>query len=416
MDFSTIFLYFSLFISIFFEVFLLITYFEVREQIKFETEHDGKNVVSFPSVSIIVPSFNEQDTVAATIESLLALDYPKDKVSLLLIDDGSTDKTLEILNQYKENPQVRIFSKPNEGSKFSALNFALKKVETELVGCLDADSFVDSQALNKIVPYFADKEVMAVTPAIKIHEPKTILQFMQRAEYNWGVLFRRLLASMDALYVTPGPFSIFRVTVFQELGGYLHAHHTEDMEMALRMQKNGYKIVNSPTAHVYTVAPAKLKGLYKQRTRWAYGFLNNVFDYREMFFNKKYGNIGIFVLPIGTFSVFSSVYMAGNFLWSMGVRIANAIVKYQVAGGGTWHMPTLSFDWFFFDTATTTIVSVVATSFILLLLFLSLQLANGKARLSRDVLYYLTVYLFIVPLWQAKAIYSTLLRKKISWR
>ena len=258
----------------------------------------------------------------------MALDYPKDRFSLIVVDDGSTDGTQKSLDEFRSNPQIKIFKKEN-GGKSTALNFALEKVESELVGCLDADSFVTPDALKRIVPYFLDAEVMAVTPSIKIHEPKTILQHVQRIEYNWGVLLRRILASMNALYVTPGPFSIFRVSVFKELGPYRHAHHTEDMEMALRMQKNHYKIVNSHSAHVYTVGPEKFKGLYKQRVRWAYGFLNNAFDYRDMYFKKEYGNIGLFILPIATLSIFTTLYAAGRFVWAILAQIPNAIARYQ---------------------------------------------------------------------------------------
>ena len=162
-------LYFSLFISLFFEVFLLITYFETREKIEIEKIQCDQNTSHFPKVTIIVPCFNEAETVEKTIESLFALNYPKDKLDLLLIDDGSTDHTSEVLKTFKNNPRVKVFSKENEGSKYSALNFGLGKIESELVGCLDADSFVDSEALRRIVPFFKDLSIMAVTPSIKVY-------------------------------------------------------------------------------------------------------------------------------------------------------------------------------------------------------------------------------------------------------
>src|SRR3989344_8404693 len=200
---QTIILYCSLFISLFFEVFLLITYLEVRQDLKLEVKHLSEPLKQFPTVTIIVPSFNEELTVAATIESLLKLDYPKDKLSLILIDDGSGDGTLKILNKFKNNPQVQIFSKANEGSKYSAMNFGLKHVNSDLVGCLDADSFVNPDALKKIVPFFDDEKTMAVTPSIKVHEPGNMLQHIQKTEYSWSIFLRRMLSSMGALYVTP---------------------------------------------------------------------------------------------------------------------------------------------------------------------------------------------------------------------
>lgn len=416
MSFSGTFLYISLFVSLFFEVVLLITYFEIREEIKFEASHDGTKVTTFPSVTIIVPCYNEERTVAATLRSLLALEYPKDRLSIMVIDDGSTDSTQEALDEFRSNSQVKILQKDN-GGKHTALNFALENVTTDLVGCLDADSFVAPDALRRMVPYFEDASIMSVTPSIKIHEPKTILQYVQKVEYSWGILLRRILASMNGLYVTPGPFSIFRVSVFKELGGYRHAHHTEDMEMALRMQKHHYKIANAHSAHVYTVAPEKLSGLYKQRVRWVYGFLNNAIDYRDMYFNREYGNIGFFVLPIATFSVFSTLIAAGTFLWSLLSKIPLAIARYE-AVGFTFTRPHFSFvlDWFSFNTSLTTWVTLITIFLTLTLLGISLKLANGKFRPGRDVVYYLAIYIFIVPLWLAKATYATLARRPVTWR
>src|ERR1035437_7020750 len=126
MNISQIILSISLFISLFFEIFVLITYFEAREELKIEQELLSKKIEYFPSVTIVVPGFNENETVTATIESLLKLDYPKDKLHLMLIDDGSTDNTFEVMSAYKNHPQIEIFQKEN-GGKFTVLNFALDK-------------------------------------------------------------------------------------------------------------------------------------------------------------------------------------------------------------------------------------------------------------------------------------------------
>ncbi len=408
-------LYFSLFVSLFFEIFLLITYFESREKIKLEKAACDSNISHFPEVTIIVPCFNEALTVEKTIESLFNLNYPQNKISLLLIDDGSTDNTLEVLKKFENKPNIQVFSKPNEGSKFSALNFGLSKTTTELVGCLDADSFVDREALKRIVPFFKDEEIMAVTPSIKVYEPHTILQYVQKVEYSWGIFLRRMLSAIGALYVTPGPFSIFRTKVFHDLGNYKEGHHTEDLELALRMQKHRYKIVNAVDAYVYTVAPRTLRPLHKQRVRWTYGFLKNAFDYKEMFWNKNYGHIGLFILPIATFSIFSSLYMAGTFVWTGIDRIGEAVTKYQ-AVGWTWPFSQLSLDWFFINTGVFYIVSTTTFLLALFLLFTAIRMSNGKFKFSKDIVYYLCIYVFIVPLWLAKSVYNVVLDRKISWR
>lgn len=412
---QSIILYCSLFISLFFEVFLLITYFEAREEIKAEKEYYKREPAEYPSVTIIVPCYNEEKTVGATIESLLALNYPKDKFELILVDDGSKDNTLALLRSYESNPQIRVFTKEN-GGKASALNFVLENhVKTELVGCLDADSFVDSDALRHMVPHFANPEIKAVTPSIKVYEPKTVLQHVQKVEYSWGIFLRRMLSSVGALYVTPGPFSIFRLDVFKELGGYRHAHQTEDMELALRMQKNHYKFVSALNAVVYTVTPAKLKTLYKQRRRWTYGFLNNAIDYRDMYFNKQYGNIGVFVLPIATVSIFFTLFAAATFVWHGLVSLWKSFAVHQAIG---WSIqtPHFSFDWFYVNTGLISVISSITIMLTVSLLMVALTMANGKLKLGKDVVYYLTIYMFIVPLWLASAAYNTIFSKSVSWR
>lgn len=408
------FLYGSLFISLFFEVFLLITYLEVREEIKLEDAHIAKGLATFPSVSVIVPVWNEAKTIIGTVDSLLALDYPQDKLKLILVDDGSTDSTWEVMSQFKNNPQFTILRKEN-GGKHTAVNLALENVDTDLVGCLDADSFVSPDALKKIVPYFDDAETMAVTPSIKIYEPEGVLQRIQKTEYSWSIFLRRMLSSMGALYVTPGPFSIFRTRVFRELGNYRHAHLTEDMEMAMRMQKNHYKIVNSHGAHVYTVAPRKLGALVKQRVRWTYGFLNNAIDYRELFFNKKYGNMGMFIMPIATLSTFTSLIMVSRLFVSFASNIFRNITRFEAVGFNyKFSFPT--FDWYFINTGVLPIIVTTALLLTLVILFFSIRMADGKFKLSRGLFYYLFLYVFLTPLWLTRALFNTVFKRKISWR
>lgn len=407
-------LFCSLFISLFFEVFLLITYLEVREELTLEEKRLGQELKWFPTVTIIVPCFNEERTVYNTLQSLLHLDYPKNKLAIMAVNDGSTDGTRRALNKFKNHPQIAILTKTN-GGKHTALNLALAKVESDLVGCLDADSFVEPDALKRITPFFDDQSIMAVTPSIKVHHPESILQYVQKIEYSWGIFLRRMLSAIGALYVTPGPFSIFRTRVFRELGGYVQGHHTEDLEMALRMQKHRYKIVNSYSARVYTAAPVGLKALCKQRVRWTYGFLNNVLDYRAMFFNKKYGNIGIFILPIATSSIFSTLYIFARLLWHNVSSFVDTLIKFQTIGF-TWESFRPSFDWFFINTEVIAFLTLSALVLSLVILFLSVKMADGKVKFTRDVFYYLLLYIFIVPLWLTKAVFDTLFKRKISWR
>lgn len=411
-EFNNLIVYFFLFLSLYFEVFLLITYFEKRLQIKDETKNSKKTLKKFPTVTIMVPCWNEQSTISKTIHSLLNLNYPKDKLKIMIIDDGSTDNTWEVIKKFENKKQIEIYHKEN-GGKHTALNFGLTKITSDLVGCLDADSYVDKDALKNIVVYFDDKQTMAVTPSVKVWQPKTIIQLIQKVEYSWGILIRKLLSYMGALYVTPGPFSIFRKEVFEKLGGYRYAHQTEDMEMAVRMQSNHYKIANSHNAFVYTVAPETLAKLYKQRIRWTFGFIKNVIDYRRMFFKKEYGNLGLFILPIASISILSAIYLLGVSIFSIVSSIVTQYIKISIVG---MHWGTFNFDLFYINTQVITIASLVAFLGTLAILYISKRLAEGEFTLGMDMVYFVTMYAFIAPLWMARSLYNVIFSIKTKWR
>lgn len=398
-----------LFISLYFEVFLLITFFEKWDTI---TKNIQTEPVRYPSVTVIVPCFNEENTISKTILSLLALDYPKNKLKILIVDDGSTDNSWSIIKRFKKYQQIELYHKEN-GGKHTALNFGLEKTTSELVGCLDADSFVDPQTLKKIVIYFENKTVMAVTPAIKAYESKNVIQLMQKAEYNLSIFIRRVFSFIDSLFITPGPFSIYRKDVFTNLGGYRKAYHTEDLEIALRMQSNHYKIENAHTATVYTVTPNTLKELYAQRLRWTCGFLKNIVDYRFLLFRYKYGTLGILVLPFSILSIFGALYFIGMLSISLTSHLLSKIVEVQIVGASAFNA---SFDWFFINTHS--ILFLVSALLVLtfILIVIGKKLSNEKNPWSFDIIFYLFLYGFLAPLWLTKAIYNVALSHKTTWR
>lgn len=415
---SVIILNILLFISLYVQVLFLFTYVEShprRKSKKVAVERAKKPLTYYPSVAIIIPCWNEEKTLAGTIHSLLKLDYPKEKLELVIVDDGSTDKTLQVANSFRSNPQVKIYHKEN-GGKHTAVNFGIKKTNSELVGCLDADSFVAPDALIEIVKKFQDKKNMAVTPAIRVHEPENMLQRLQRVEYNMGVFLRKMFGEMNAISVTPGPFSIFRRKVFEDLGDYRRAHNTEDMEMALRMHKNYYPIANAPAAFVYTVTPRTVPTLVKQRLRWVYGFLKNVIDYREMIFNKKYGNLGMFSLPAAVISIFTLLYFTSLSIFEAISNLAGKITEYQTVGLHFSKSMLPHFDWFFWDTNQVAII-ILALSFSALIIVLAGQrLAEGHIKPHSGLVYFFLFYGLLAPLWVFKAVFNVVFSRKSTWR
>src|SRR3989344_229103 len=399
-----------LFIVLYFEVFILLTYLETREKRNLPPTLLPKQL---PSVSIIVPVWNEEATILKTIFSLLKLNYPKDKLSIFIVDDGSLDNTWKVLQRFSRNSQIKLLKKEN-GGKHTALNYALEFIESDLVGCLDADSFVHPEALKKIVAHFEnDKELFAVTPSIKVHNPKKIIELMQRVEYQWAVLLRNILSYMNALYVTPGPFTIFKRNVFKMLGNYKHAYLTEDMEMAMRMQNSGLRIGNAPDAFVYTVTPQTIRSLYKQRLRWTYGFLRNVIDYKHLFFNRQYGHLGMLVLPTASISLVSTVYLVVNTISSWTKSLFTSISQIQTVG---FHFAWPQFDFFYFDTSIIFFLGAVTFIGTFALVIFARKLSENKITLSLDLVYFFILYAFISPVWITKAIFNVAFARKTKWR
>ena len=407
--FSNLIIYIFLFTSLYFEVFLMITYIEKRKTIK--TEYLERKNKDLPSVDIIVPCFNESTTIINTINSILDLDYPKDKFKIIVVDDGSEDNSSKVLEIFKDNPQIKIHHKEN-GGKYTALNFGIENSKADLFGCLDADSFVDKNALKNMIPYFENQKIMAVVPSIKIYKPGNILQKIQKVEYDWGILMRKILTYLNALHVTPGPFTIFRRKIFKKIGNYKHAYHTEDLEMALRMQKHNYKIANSHRSIVYTVAPKTIKTLYKQRRRWTYGFLKNVIDYKHMFFNREYGNLGFFILPFAVVSIFSTLYLTTNFLISNAGLILNQITKYRLVGLSKNIHP----DLFYLNTNLISIMAIISITISIILVLISRKLSEGTLKIRPELFYFLFLYPVIVPFWLFSAVFNTIFSKTITWR
>ena len=410
--FDTIF-YILIFFSVYAQVFFLVTFLENRKRIVIRK---GKIALAhYPAVTITVPCWNEEKTVYKTVRSLLDLNYPKDKLKIFLVDDGSTDGTKNAISKFAHYPNIKVFHKEN-GGKYTALNLGLQNSDTEFFGCLDADSFADTESLGRIMSYFAkDPSTMAVAPSVTVCNFKNIVQSAQKAEYHMGVYLKKMLGFMGAINVTPGPLTIFRRKVFDDLGPYRHGHNTEDMEIAYRMQKNDYKIEHCNDAYVYTNTPSSLRKLYKQRLRWGYGFINNTIDYREILFKKKYGNFALFTLPTGLVSITAVSYLFGRIMYEAGQFLYHKIITLKTVGFQfSTQMP--SFDFFFFSTHPSLFLLIFIYCLVIFAIIFGRRMAEGKWFLSLNMIYFFVIFRVMAPLWFLQALYNTVIKRRPSWR
>lgn len=409
----TIVFYTLTFISVYVQVFFLVIFFEKRHHIKWSPENI--DFPSYPTVTISVPCYNEQDTVKKTIKSLLALDYPKDKITIFIVDDGSKDNTWNIIKEFENYQNIKIFHKEN-GGKHTAVNFALERSDAEFFGCLDADSFVHDQALKRIIKYFEnDPRNMAVIPSVLSYDPKNIIQNAQKVEYDIGVYLKKILGLVGGIQVTPGPFSIFRKKVFDDLGPYRKAHNTEDQEIALRMQEHGYKIDYCPDSYVYTNTPNSIAKLYRQRLRWMYGFVKNLVDYRHLLFKKKYGTVALFTLPAGLISFLGVIFLFFTFIYNTIVFIYNKILQIQAVGFINSFNFNYKFDWFFIDTKALLFLSILLYILVIVSVLVGRKMSTGKANFSLSIIYFSIIYSIIAPFWMLMAVYNAIFSKESSW-
>mgnify|MGYP000415604925 CR=1 FL=1 len=259
-----------------------------------------------PTVDIVIPAYNEQDHILQTLKSVLNLDYPPPKLHVFVVNDGSTDETSSVVRKFiknhKLNSRVTLIDKKRQG-KAAALNTALSMSKAELFGCVDADSIVSRSSLKHMIHHFADAKTGAVISDIKIYNPQNLIERMQRVEYMLAVLMRKIRASIETLAMTPGVLSIYRTSVLRDVGGFDEQNITEDFEIALRLKSHGYNVELESESFTYTRAPRTLKQLWNQRIRWFRGYIHNHYKYKHMFFNKKYGLMAYFQLPLNILGI-----------------------------------------------------------------------------------------------------------------
>lgn len=407
-----------LFIAIFFESFILVTLLSKPARLARLRRAGGRaDVCTLPSVAVIVPCWNEETTLVATCESLLALDYPKDRLEIILSDDGSTDRTSAVMATFANNPQVRIISKEKNEGKHTAMNAGIAATNAEFIGCLDADSFVESDALREIIPCFDDPNVAATTSAMSVHKPVTLLQHMQNAEYFSGITFRHAIASINGLYVTPGPFSFYRRAVIEKLGGFCYGHQTEDMEMALRIQRAGYGIENAPRARVYTTAPHTIAKLLQQRTRWTTGFLRNTLgEYRGLIGNSRYGALGVLMLPSALLSIGSGILL---FFLMLFETVRHAVIALELRAGIPLSyalVPHGPLDWFYLPVNFYLLLGALTLLAALSLIAIGKRISRTSGDIAFGLVSYALLYGLIIPLWLLRATADVTFGTRRGWR
>jgi cellulose synthase/poly-beta-1,6-N-acetylglucosamine synthase-like glycosyltransferase len=301
----------------FFGIYFLLMFLLIYRRYK-KDFNTSPEPVKFPSITFIVPAFNEEEGIEETLGCLVKLGYPQGKKKILVVNDGSTDRTSEIVRKFiKEHPEVRLIDKRNSG-KADSINQAIKTIDTELIAITDADSFPQKDCLLKMVGYFEeDENIGAVTSRVLIKNKKNLLERWQDLDYTIIAWSRKVLDYIDSVYVTNGPLSIYRTSIINKVGGFDSKNLTEDIEITWRLLSQGYKTKMAYSAKVYTTVPSKFKKWSNQRIRWNLGGLQTIFKYRKNILRGT-NFFGFFVIPYVTLAFFLSligIFLLLRYLW-----------------------------------------------------------------------------------------------------
>ena len=267
------------------------------------------------AVSVIIPAYNEEDNIANTIESTLKLDYPSDKLDIIVVNDGSKDRTGEICKEFSDEGKIiYLENNPNQG-KAEALNLGIKHAKTKYVACIDADTVIEPDIIHRTLPYFQGRDVAAVTASIYVKDAKNIIQKVIAIEYALAnAFYNKIWTFLNCMFVTPGQFSIYIKDRVLEIGGFDKDNLVEDMELAYRMNKKGMNIAVCTQATAYTVVPSTLKDFYYQRKRWYTGTMQTILKHRDVILNPRLGTFGMYFIPVNYGGTILACLLSFSFL------------------------------------------------------------------------------------------------------
>jgi cellulose synthase/poly-beta-1,6-N-acetylglucosamine synthase-like glycosyltransferase/spore germination protein YaaH/peptidoglycan/xylan/chitin deacetylase (PgdA/CDA1 family) len=251
-----------------------------------------------PKVAVLIPAYNEEKVIERTVLAALNSDYPNLRV--IVIDDGSKDRTLEVArNAFRAEAasgKVLILGKKNSG-KAEALNYGIEHIgDAELFVGIDADTIIAPDAIARLVPHFINPKVGAIAGNAKVGNRVNLWTRWQALEYITSQNFeRRALDVLGAVSVVPGAIGCWRVSAVREAGGYHIDTVAEDADLTMALLRRGYRVEYEDLALAYTEAPTNANGLMRQRFRWSFGILQAVYKHRGVVARK--GALGWVALP-----------------------------------------------------------------------------------------------------------------------
>lgn len=254
-----------------------------------------------PFVSIIIPCHNSSKVIDDTLKQVLSLEYENKEI--IVVDDGSTDDTFEVVSRYKQYIKIvrRSFC---SGRKTGAINFGLAFASGDIIVVIDDDTIVEKNSLSHIVKPLFDPSVAAAGANIRVFSNNSnLITKLQEVEY---MIIMQLAKSFQAylfkaVLIISGSYGAFKKKYLERIGGWDIDIITEDLDLTWKLYRLKKRVVHSEKAVCYTEVPSTLKDLIKQRNRWDYGLFETIFKHRNFIFSKRFPALGFGLLPESVF-------------------------------------------------------------------------------------------------------------------
>ncbi len=283
---------------------LAITFARLCSSPKKPTAYNG-------GVSVLIPAYNEERNLAATIASVT--DSTHENLEIFVIDDGSTDKTREVALAAVANATVLVtYVYKKNGGKASALNLGITLASNDVVIAIDGDTIIHPDAISHLAGHFNDPLVGAVAGRVSAITNGAWLTWFQDIEYTVSqhIEKRAFNTVLGSINVIPGAIGGWRRSVIEEIGGYSDDTQVEDQDLTLAVHKHGYQLRYDHCAVAYTEVPSSISAFIKQRFRWMFGTLQCLWKYKHSFFNPQSLQLGYIILPYGVlFSLITPLLM-----------------------------------------------------------------------------------------------------------
>lgn len=313
----------TIFVYVFYPFLLFIMGFFVTRK-----KMNNKNLL--PRVSVIVPTYNEEHVIESKLQSLLKTDYPKYLLEVIVVDSGSTDNTVRIVEKFSD-AGVTLLKQERRLGKANAINLALKKTTGSIVILTDANSEFQPNAIGKIVSKF-DEDVGAVLPK---WVPSGNLNLWDKVFCLAHHIYHSLESNTDSVFFVFGELFAFRKELISEIDEKVAS---DDLEIAFLIRRRDYKIKYAPDLMVTEENPASFKEVEIQKIRRIHGIIQVMKKNLDLLLNPKYGLYGLVIFPVHFLQITVQPFVIFYLVFAFMIKTVNLIFAY----------PLFSFPWILF--------------------------------------------------------------------